>query len=160
MRMKERSTRARALCIAVALAAVYALPAAGAEVGPRMGLSIDPDQVHAGLVVRAAELTRHFAFQPSFDLGVGDALVGVAANMDFEYVFTQGRGHWSPYLGGGPGLFFWNSTRGDASNTEVGMNFFGGLQEPTRSGSFFGEMRLGLMNNPQIKFTVGWLLAR
>lgn len=157
MRMKSPTIRTLALA---ALLAALATPAHGAVVGPRLGLSIDPDQVHAGLAIYAADLSRNLVFQPSFDLGVGDELVGVAANMDFKCLFTQGRGHWSPYLGGGPGLFYVNETNGNGSSTDVGMNFFGGMQAPTRSGSFFGEMRLGLMNNPDVKFTVGWLLFR
>jgi len=144
------------LLLAVLVGCFTALPASAAGVGPRIGLTIDPDQVHAGLHVHAAELSRHVAFDPSFDLGAGDDLLLFAANFDFKYVFSNRLDRWRPYLGGGPGLFV-ASYDGHDSNTDVGVSFIGGMQTATRRGYFFGEMRLGLVDSPDVKFTAGWI---
>jgi len=144
-----------ALAMMVTLA-LSAASASAAGFGPRFGLTLGPDQVHAGFQFHAAQLARHASFVPSFDVGAGDDAITVAANMDFKYVFVQRTAHWHPYLGGGPGLFFVDVDR-QSSQTDVGMNFFAGLQTPTRSGLFFGEMRLGLVDAPDAKFTIGWM---
>ncbi len=134
----------------------FVTPVAAGPWGPRFGLTIDPDQVHAGMQFQAAQITPHVTFLPSFDLGAGDNMITVAGNMDFKYVFSQGPSHWRPYLGGGPGIFFVDVDNHD-SNTDVGINLVGGMQTPTQSGLFFGEMRLGLVDEADVKFTVGWM---
>jgi hypothetical protein len=149
------SKRAWALTgIVFFISLVVASSAAAGGIGPRVGLTGDPDQVHVGLHVHAGNLAPNFAFVPSFDVGIGDEIVLFSVNFDFKYVFaTQTR--WRPYAGVGPALHVLN--RDNASDdTEVGLGFIGGLQTPTRSGSFFGEMRLGLVDSPDFKFTVGW----
>jgi hypothetical protein len=77
-----------------------------------------------------------------------------SVNFDFKYVFAT-RTRWRPYAGAGPALHVLNRDNAD-DNTEVGLGLIGGLQTPTRSGAFFGEMRLGLVDSPDFKFTVGW----
>jgi len=150
-----RSRFVRAVIVIVAgLANVQ--PAVAAGFGPHVGLTIDPDQVHGGMQFHVANLTPQVWFVPGFDVGVGDDLVVVAGNMDFLYVFRQGPAQWRPYLGGGPAIFFVDADNSD-SDTEVGLNFVGGMRTATRSGAFFGEMRLGLIDAPDIKFTVGWM---
>jgi hypothetical protein len=145
--------------LAFAVTALVAAAPASAQWGPRFGLTVNPDQVHAGLQVHAADMTRRLSFMPSFEVGAGDELVSFAANMDLKYVFTQVRSSWVPYAGGGPSLMFFNPTNdrvyGDSS-TDVGVGVFGGLQTPTHSGYFFTEMRLGLIDIPDLQFTVGW----
>jgi len=142
--------------VAMIVGVLAAVPVGAAGLGPRVGLSIDPDQVHAGLHVHAAELSRNVAFDPSFDLGAGDDILLFAANFDFKYVFAKGMDRWRPFLGGGPGLFVSNYD-GSGSNTDVGVSFVGGMQTATRRGYFFGEMRLGLVDSPDVKFTAGWI---
>ena len=110
------------LLLVAVVACVTAVPASAAGLGPRIGLSIDPDQVHAGLHIHAAELSRNVAFDPSFDIGAGDDILLFAGNFDFKYVFSSRVDRWRPYLGGGPGLFV-VSYDGDESNTDVGVSF-------------------------------------
>lgn len=153
----HRSIRARLVAAAAVIALVaVAQPVGAAGFGPRFGLTIDPDQVHAGMQFHVGNLSPHVSFVPSFEVGVGDQVLGVAGNMDFLYTFGRGPTTWRPYLGGGPGIFFWDADGYD-SQTDVGVNLVGGMRTRTRSGAFFGEMRLGLMDSPDIKFTVGWM---
>jgi len=163
-RMQENAARTTGWAVVAALAALaVAVPAQAAGIGPRMGLAVNPDQVNFGFQVHAADMVPHLGFVPSFEAGVGDNLVTFTANMDLKYVFTQGPSTWRPYVGGGPDVFFASPTRdryNGESSTDVGMNIFGGMQTPTRSGYFFTEMRLGIIDSPDIKFTVGWQFLR
>ena len=154
--MMVQSLRARAFAaLCFVLGAGAASSAAAGGVGPRVGLTGDPDQVHVGLAVYAARLAPSLGFVPSFDFGVGNDVVLFSGNFDFKYVFAV-KSSWRPYLGGGPALHFLNrDNAGD--DTEVGLGVVGGMQTATRSGAFFTELRLGLADSPDFKFTVGWL---
>jgi hypothetical protein len=134
----------------------WAAAAAADGFGPRVGLTGDPDQVHFGLHFPTLRLAPNFGFMPYFEAGVGDDTTLFSGNMDFKYVFATRAASWRPYIGAGPALHFLNRDHVDDS-MEVGMGFFGGMQTPTRSGAFFGELRLGLVDSPDIKFTVGWM---
>ena len=150
------------LGFALGVAALVASPAYAAW-GPRMGVTVNPDQVHGGLQVNAVQMTHRLSFMPSFEVGAGDQLISAGANMDLKYVFTQVRSSWRPYAGGGPSVTFYNSTvdrTNSGSTSDVGVGVFGGLQTPTRSGYFFTEMRLGIIDGPDLKFTVGWQFLR
>jgi hypothetical protein len=148
---------AAALVVAVA-AMVVALPTSvdAMEWGPRIGLTIDPDQIHGGLQFRAADFTPEVWFVPSVEVGAGDDIVTVAGNMDVFYVFGRGSAQWRPYLGGGPAIFFFDGDDFEGE-TEVGINIVGGMRTGTKSGAFFGEMRIGLIDAPDFKFTAGWM---
>lgn len=148
---------AAALVVAV-VTVIAALPApvAAVEWGPRVGLTIDPDQIHGGLTFRAADFTERVWFVPSVEVGAGDDIVTVAGNMDVFYVFGRGSAQWRPFLGGGPAIFFYDSDDFDGE-TEVGLNIAGGMRTGTKSGAFFGELRLGLVDAPDFKFTAGWM---
>lgn len=144
--------------LAVAGVAVLAEPVAAIEFGPRVGLTIDPDQIHGGMQFRVADLTPRVWFVPNFEVGIGDDLLTVAGNMDFFYVFGRTMQTWRPYLGGGPAVFFYNfDNDDDDTETEVGLNLVGGFRTRLSNSAFFGEMRLGLIDAPDIRFTVGWM---
>ena len=155
--MRRGKMRTR-LVAGVAMAAVLTWAAVGAAdgFGPRLGLTSDPDQVHFGLHMPTLPLANRFGFMASFEAGVGENTTLFSANMDFKYIFATRAGNWRPYAGGGPALHLLDRDNVDDS-MEVGMGFFGGMQTPTSSGAFFGEMRLGLVDSPDIKFTVGWM---
>lgn len=154
--MLHRHTIVRGSWIAAAVLALAVSSAPATEFGPRFGVTIDPDQLHAGMQFHAARITPQLAFVPGFDIGAGDDAIGISGNFDFKYVFSQGPQRWRPYLGAGPGIFFLDAD-GHESETDVGINFLGGMQTPTRSGLFFAEMRLGLVSEPDVKFTFGWM---
>jgi hypothetical protein len=157
MHRNNRITRGlRAGILVAATIIAFAQPVAAIEFGPRVGLTIDPDQVHGGMQFRVADLTPRVWFVPNFEIGAGDDIITVAGNMDFFYVFGRTMQRWRPYLGGGPGVFFYDFDEGDGE-TEVGLNLVGGFRTRLSSSAFFGEMRLGLIDAPDIRFTVGWM---
>lgn len=135
--------------------------------GPRMGLSIDPDQVHIGAHVDFGQFAPNWRFQPNVEAGFGDHLTLIALNMEVSYRFGSTWETWSPYLGGGLGLNVFNvddnngnnnHDRDNDSDTDVGANVLAGLEKGGRNGDrFFFETKLGLSGGaPDLKLTVGW----
>ena len=108
LRFPQHEHRSRGLGLAALAAAMLllAFPVLGADMGTRLGVTVDPDQVHFGIQVHAADATPRMAFMPSFEVGVGDNLVGFAGNFDLKYAFASRAEGWRPYLGAGPGIFF------------------------------------------------------
>jgi hypothetical protein len=149
------------LVLVIALGALTAVPAAHADatiggVGPRIGLSIDPDQLVLGGQMIIGELAPDLTFDPNIEFGFGDNVTVVAMNFDLHYHFTLEGTAWRPYAGGGLGLNFID-VDGGGSDTEVGLNIVGGAGVPTQSGNrFFGELRLGIGDIPEIKLVAGW----
>lgn len=160
--------RVRTLVITVAVGAASAGAASAEQVGyhgwgPRLGLTADPDQIHVGAHLDYGDLTRHVRLQPNVEVGFGDDVTLVALNFEGTYRFGSRWDAWTPYLGGGPSLQFVGSDDrlGDGSNTEAGLNFLGGIDRVMSSGSrFFMETKLGLIDAPDFKFTVGWTFPR
>lgn len=161
------------LTIAVGLFLVPGLAHAGSESdvgfrgwGPRVGLSVDPDQIHFGAHVDFGNFARHVRFQPNAEVGFGDNVTLVALNIEAVYRFQSRWDVWTPYVGGGPGLNFgrwheshWNgNAKGhDNSFSEVGFSIVGGVERGLRNGDrFFGEAKLGFADSPELKLTVGW----
>ncbi len=129
--------------------------------GPRVGLTVNPDQVHFGAHLDFGNFARHVRFQPNVEVGFGDNLTLVCANLEAAYRFRQSWDVWSPYLGGGLGANFasWdNNGHGDNSSTDLGLNVLGGIEKGLSNGNrFFMEVKLGLVDeSPDAKVTIGW----
>jgi len=128
--------------------------------GPRVGLTVDPDQVHVGLHLDYGVFGPRVRFQPNVEVGFGDDITLVAFNFEAAYRFRDRWDAWTPYLGGGIGLNWVNYDAGpfqDESDTDFGMNVLGGIERGLSNGNrFFVEAKLGLVDSPDAKFTVGW----
>jgi hypothetical protein len=75
---------------------------------------------------------------------------------ELDYRFSDNWGSWSPYVGSGLGpVFAWSDGR---SSTEVGLTIQGGIarQLSNKAGFMFLEFKVGLIDYPDVKFTVGW----
>lgn len=128
--------------------------------GPRVGLTIDPDQVHVGAHLDFGNFARRVRFQPNVEVGFGDDLMLAAFNFEAAYRFRENWDVWTPYLGGGLGL---NYTKYDGpgarddSNSDIGVNLLGGIERGLSSGSrFFTELKIGLVDSPDAKVAIGW----
>lgn len=147
-----------------ALGAALAAPAHAQTIvggaGPRVGFSVDPDQIVFGGQVIIGEIAPKLTFDPSLEFGFGDHATVVAANFDLHYHFDVQNTAWRPYAGAGVGLNFISFDNGpfqSTSDTEVGGNFIIGAGIPTRSGNrFFSELKFGLGDIPTLKMLVGW----
>lgn len=122
--------------------------------GPRLGLTMQPDQVHFGAHLDAGYPADQLRFQPNFEIGFGDNRDLAAFNFDMLYIFNTDMGSWSPYLGGGPAL---NIVDRGNSDLDAGLNAVGGIERGLSSGGrFLTELRFGLIDAPDLKWTVGW----
>ena len=129
------------------------------EIGPRVGLSINPDQFVIGGQMNFPLEPRGLALSPNIELGVGDNVTTIQLNADLDYHFANAGPNWNPYVGGGIGIAFFdfNNDVGGGSNSEIGVNLIGGLRFRQRSGShLFTELRLGIADIPDAKVMVGW----
>ncbi len=128
--------------------------------GPRVGLTVNPDQVHFGAHVDFGNFAKRLRFQPNVEVGIGDNLTIIAANLELNYRFAERWDVWTPYAGGGLGVFFIdvdNERIGGGSNTEIGLSVLGGIEKGISGGDrFFIEGKLGLIDAPDFKVTVGW----
>ena len=105
-----KSTRMILIAAALAVALGPALALAGPDTdvgfrgwGPRVGLSLNPDQVHFGAHLDFGNFARHVRFQPNVELGFGDHVKLFTVNAEAAYRFSSHWDVWTPYLGGGLG---------------------------------------------------------
>jgi len=133
----------------------------GAEFGPRIGVSSDPDQMVLGGQLEFPEFAPHMTVDPNVELGFLDNRTVVSLNADFYYHFAIQSSAWAPYAGMGLSVNvtqFENDVFGNSnSESNAGANLVLGAGVPTRSGNrFFGELRVGLGDIPALKFMAGW----
>jgi hypothetical protein len=150
-------------CLAAAIVAAVLLVAApspaapqlGAGFGVRAGVSADPDQFHFGLHYDTGPLFERLSFRPNVEVGLGNDVTTVAANFEFAYWFPLRRRPWGVYVGGGPALvvFRYDDRFGGGTDAKPGFNLLVGV---AHSHGFFTEAKLGLIDSPEAKFTVGY----
>lgn len=153
-----------AAALAVALAPALALAGPDTDVGfrgwgPRVGLSLDPDQVHFGAHLDFGHFAKHIRFQPNVELGLGDHVKLFTVNAEAAYRFRSSWDVWTPYLGGGIGVNIKSvDTEGqNISETDLGVNLLGGIEKGLSSGDrFFIEGKFSLNDVPDAKITIGW----
>lgn len=135
----------------LALVVFSPAPALAQDGGIRGGISVDPDQFYFGGHLETSPLVDRLYFRPNVEVGFGDDVTLIAANMEFVYKFTTRR-PWNLYAGGGPALNVVMVNEGD-SNTDAGLNLLVGVEQS--SGLFF-EFKVGAIDSPNFKFGVGW----
>jgi hypothetical protein len=156
----------RKLLVSIALAALvpasaFAQSPVVGGIGPRVGFSVDPDQLVFGGQAVIGELAPDLTFDPSLEIGIGDDVTVIAVNLDGHYHFRIQDTAWRPYVGAGIGINFIEFDLPppfrDDSDTEIGGNVILGAGAPTRAGNrFFAEMRFGLGDIPELKLMAGW----
>ena len=142
------------LSILLGVVLFSATPALAQDPGLRGGISIDPDQFYFGGHLETGPLVERLHFRPNVEVGIGDDLTLIAANMEFVYKFTRSRGL-NLYAGGGPALniFMFDGPGDNDAETEAGFNVLVGAETPR--GWFF-EAKFGLIDSPDLKFGVGY----
>lgn len=145
----------------LALVVSAALPAravAQSSIGFTGGLSVDPEQVYAGVFWQSPDIGGRFKIRTGIDGGFGDNLRLGIVNIDFIYAFPIGSGPWSFVTGGGPALVI----------VRPQSDFLGARNDITAGGSyllgfahekgFFTDIRIGGGNTPSLKLGVGWMV--
>jgi len=129
--------------------------------GPRVGLTMGPDQVHFGAHLDFGNLASRVRLQPNVEVGIGDDRTFTAINAEAAYRFNSRWEAWSPYAGGGLGFDIVNFEGVDGSHTDVGMSVLGGIERGLSHGDrFFIEAKLGISDAPDWKFTAGWTFPK
>jgi hypothetical protein len=154
--MLRRALTLCALCALLPAAALAQGSSTETAIGPRVGVSLTPDQFVFGGQAIVGEIAPNLTFDPSLELGFGDNVTSVAMNFDVHYHFVVQNSKWRPYAGGGIGVGFFDFDSG-GSETDVGANLVVGASAPTKGGNrFFGELRIGLGDLADLKMMVGW----
>ncbi len=161
-----KSTRMILIAAALAVALAPAIVLAGPDTdvgfrgwGPRVGLSLDPDQIHFGAHLDFGNFAKHVRFQPNVELGFGDNVKLFTVNAEAAYRFSSNWDVWTPYLGGGLGANIASFDNGESSDseTDLGVNLLGGIEKGLTNGDrFFIEGKFSLNDVPDAKVTVGW----
>ena len=131
-------------------------------IGPRVGLTLNPDQVHFGGHIDFGDLAENLMMLPNVEIGFGDNFTTVAPSFELDYRFRSDWGAWTPYLGGGVGPVFYSHEHGNSSS-ELGVYLQFGIgkgSSGSQSGHFFIEGKLGLADAPDFKATVGWTFGK
>jgi hypothetical protein len=131
-------------------------------IGPRLGLTVNPDQFHVGVHFDLGDLANNLMMQPNLEIGFGDNITTVAPSFEVDYRFRPDWGAWTPYLGGGAGPVFYSWKHG-GSSSKLGVYLQFGIgkgSSGSQSGHFFLEGKLGLADAPDFKATVGWTFGK
>lgn len=126
--------------------------------GPRIGVTVNPDQFHFGGHIDFGDLVEQLMILPNIEIGVGDNVTTIAPTFELDYRFRADWGAWTPYLGGGIGPLFYSVKHGD-SQSKLGLYMQFGIGKGSAynsSGHFFLEGKVGLADAPDFKVTVGW----
>ena len=127
--------------------------------GPRLGFTLNPDQVHVGAHLDAGFISREIRMQPNFELGFGGDRTTASFNIEGIHDFAAYRSGWAPYIGTGLGIVMTSvdGGRGNLNRSDLGIQFLGGLERPISNGNtFFTEIKLGMADSPAFKWTAGW----
>lgn len=133
-----------------------ALVEAQTHVGIRAGVSADPDQFFFGGHIETRPLIERLTFRPNVELGIGDDLTVFTGNLEFVYSVPL-RQPWRVYFGAGPALVVYSrdddGPGNDNDGAGGGFNILLGAQH---SGGLFGELKIGLVDSPELKVTIGY----
>jgi hypothetical protein len=131
-------------------------------VGPRVGFTLNPDQVHIGGHIEFGDLAEDLMMLVNLEAGFGDNVTTIAPTFEVDYRFRSDWGVWTPYLGGGVGPVFYSFEHG-GSSSKLGAYLQFGIGKGasgSQSGHFFIEGKLGLADAPDFKATVGWTFGK
>jgi hypothetical protein len=123
--------------------------------GVRAGVSGDPTQFYGGVHYESNEIVDRLRFRPNLEIGVGDDVTVIAINVEFAYRIPLDRTVWSLYVGGGPALNLYRTSRD--TDPGGGFNILIGLQHPR---GFFTEFKVGALDSPGFKVGVGYTFGR
>ncbi len=147
--------------IALLLILLSALPAvATTPLGVRAGYT-DWDgtgQIHLGMDAKVGEIVPNVEFTPNVEFGWGDNATILTINGDVSYQFTElVTVPWGMY--GGGALSFHYKDIHNHSDTNLGLNaLFGFTKIFTNGHRGMAEIRLGIMDSPDLKLTFGYSL--
>ena len=145
-----------AIFVATFLAVAASPAAAQSSISFSGGVSIDPEQVYAGVAWESPDIGGRFRVRPGIDGGFGDGLRLANINIDLIVKFPLGTSAWSLIQGGGPTISISQFSDFEDAPRELhaGGSYLFGFQH---QNGFFAEFRVGGGSFvPQLKLGVGW----
>lgn len=139
---------------------VWAAPAQAQTFGVRAGASADPDQFYFGVHADTPPIADRISFRPNLEVGIGNDVTLVAANLEFVFRQALQSSQWDLLVGAGPAANFYSFSGGRGRNDSDlggGLNLLVGIEH--RDG-FFGEVKVGIIDSPSVKFGVGFSFGR
>ena len=133
---------------------------AHAQFGIRAGAGVNPDQFFFGAHAETKPLAPRLTFRPNAEIGVGDDRTLVALNLECAWWIPMPQRRFSVYVGAGPAANIYTdsgSGAGRDGGVAGGMNFLAGVQH---QDGLFAEFKVGAIDSPRVKFTVGYVLSR
>jgi len=125
------------------------------QVGFQGGVSIDPEQVFAGVFWQSPPIGGRFHLRPGIDGGFGNDLRLATFNIDFVARFPLGTSGWTLIQGGGPVIVLIKFDGFEGTETNAGGSYIFGF---AHDGGFFGEFRIGGGSVPNLKMGAGWAI--
>jgi hypothetical protein len=96
-------------------------------------------------------------FRPNLEVGLGNNVTAVTANLELAYGIPIPEKQFSFYIGAGPALNVYRFNNSIQQNRDTyvrgGFNILFGLEH---DNGLFGEMKVGTIDSPEVKFTVGY----
>jgi hypothetical protein len=139
----------------------YSDPKPTYPIGVRAGYTSweSVDQIHFGAQVQMGEITENISFTPNLEIGLGGNLTVAAVNGDVTWSFSEMvNAPWGLY-GGGSLALIWSDPEGAPANSDLGLSALGGLTRSLDNGhDAFLELRVGLLDSPGLKVTLGYSL--
>lgn len=141
---------------------VYAQQLEYGGLGPRGGVTSDPDQGFLGIHFNFGEFAPRLRFQPSLEIATGDHHDILSMNIPAHYRFSV-QGDVVPYAGGGVVAALVNHDRdhrGDDNDFEIGFKAIGGIEWPLQNNNdFFLELNLGFGDIQDVQVLAGWMFG-
>jgi hypothetical protein len=126
-------------------------------VGPRVGM-IDPEGTEGTMTYGATldfeKAGTKFHLVPNVMYWSEDDVSDVNPNFDVLYHFSP-AGRIGPFAGAGLGMHFYDDELADESESDFGVNLFGGLMFPTSLATFTVEGRAVMSDNDQFGIITG-----
>ncbi len=125
-------------------------------IGVRVGVSIDPDQFYFGGHLERGPILENLWFRPNLEIGIGDNLTLIGLNIEFSYWIPLQQSPWKLNFGAGPAINIFVDNDGPGrgnKGVEAGFNLLLGL---AHDDGFFGELKVGALDSPDLKFGVGY----
>jgi hypothetical protein len=138
------------ICVFFTFLCLTARPVGAQTIGPRVGVSVDPDQFVFGGHYETKPLVEHITFRPNIEIGVGNDLTVTCFNFELAYHFPSSNA-WNVYAGGGPALVLVHHDH--HTDSGGGFNFLVGIQSHE---GLFGEIKAGLIDSPDFKLVIGY----
>lgn len=125
--------------------------------GPRVGLSIDPNQLMLGAHADMGDVFTHTnLLLPVIEVGMGDNRTTTLIGSDLLFRFRDRWGAWTPYVGAEMAFLFENLDRDD-DDTRMVMSGLLGLEKVVgETGRFAGELKFSIIDAPGVKLLAIW----